>query len=27
MPEEIVKRCVKMFSFVDDVVLDPFTGS
>lgn len=27
MPEEIVKRCVKLFSFVDDVVLDPFTGS
>ncbi len=27
MPEEIVKRCVKLFSFIDDVVLDPFTGS
>jgi site-specific DNA-methyltransferase (cytosine-N4-specific) len=27
MPEEIVKRCVKLFSFVGDVVLDPFTGS
>lgn len=27
MPEEIVKRCVKMFSFVSDVVLDPFTWS
>ena len=27
MPEEIVKRCVKLFSFVNDVVLDPFTGS
>ena len=27
MPEEIVYRCVKLFSFVDDLVLDPFTGS
>jgi len=27
MPEEIVKRCVKMFSFVGDIVLDPFAGS
>lgn len=27
MPEEIVKRCVKLFSFVGDTVLDPFTGS
>lgn len=27
MPEEIVKRFVKMFSFVDGVVLDPFAGS
>jgi len=27
MPEEIVKRLVKLFSFVDDVVLDPFAGS
>lgn len=27
MPEEIVRRCVRMFSFVDDIVLDPFTGS
>ena len=27
MPEEIVRRCVKMFSFYDGVVLDPFTGS
>jgi site-specific DNA-methyltransferase (cytosine-N4-specific) len=27
MPEEIVERCVKMFSFVDDIVLDPFAGS
>ena len=27
MPEEIVYRCVKLFSFVDDVVLDPFAGS
>jgi site-specific DNA-methyltransferase (cytosine-N4-specific) len=27
MPEEIVRRCIKLFSFVDDIVLDPFTGS
>jgi modification methylase len=27
MPEEIVKRCVKLYSFVGDVVLDPFAGS
>jgi modification methylase len=27
MPEEIVKRCVKLYSFVDDIILDPFTGS
>ena len=27
MPEEIVKRCVKLFTFVGDVVLDPFAGS
>jgi site-specific DNA-methyltransferase (cytosine-N4-specific) len=27
MPEEIVERCVKLYSFVDDLVLDPFTGS
>ena len=27
MPEEIVKRCVRLFTYVDDVVLDPFTGS
>ncbi len=27
MPEEIVRRFVKMFSFHDGVVLDPFTGS
>lgn len=27
MPEEIVRRCVRMFSFTDDIVLDPFTGS
>lgn len=27
MPEEIVYRCVRLFAFVDDVVLDPFTGS
>lgn len=27
MPEEIVKRCVKLFTYKDDIVLDPFTGS
>ncbi len=27
MPEEIVKRCVRLFSFVGDTVLDPFVGS
>ena len=27
MPEEIVRRCVKLFTFVEDVVLDPFAGS
>ncbi len=27
MPEEIVRRCVRMFTYVNDVVLDPFTGS
>lgn len=27
MPEEIVRRCVRLFTFVGDVVLDPFAGS
>ena len=27
MPEEIVRRCVRLFSFVGDTVLDPFAGS
>lgn len=27
MPEEIVRRCVRLFSFVGEVVLDPFAGS
>ena len=27
MPEEIARRCIKLYSFVGDVVLDPFTGS
>lgn len=27
MPEEIARRCIRMFSYVDDIVLDPFTGS
>lgn len=27
MPEEIAYRCIRMFSFAGDVVLDPFAGS
>lgn len=27
MPEEIVRRCVKLFSFANETILDPFTGS
>lgn len=27
MPEELVRRCIKLYSFHDDIVLDPFTGS
>ena len=27
MPEEIVRRCVRLYSFVGDLVLDPFCGS
>lgn len=27
MPEEIANRCIRMYSYVDGVVLDPFTGS
>lgn len=27
MPEEIARRCIRLFSFVEDVVLDPFAGS
>ena len=27
MPEEIARRCIRMFSFVGDCVLDPFAGS
>lgn len=26
-PVELARRCIKLFSFVDDVVLDPFLGS
>ncbi|OHD18389.1 MAG: DNA methyltransferase [Spirochaetes bacterium GWD1_27_9] len=26
-PLELPKRCIKLFSFVDDIVLDPFMGS
>ena len=27
MPEEIAYRCIRMFSYVGDTILDPFTGS
>ena len=27
MPEEIPRRLIKLYSFYDDIVLDPFTGS
>ena len=27
MPEEIAYRCIRLFTYVDDVVLDPFAGS
>jgi site-specific DNA-methyltransferase (adenine-specific) len=27
MPEEIARRCIRLYSFHGDVVLDPFTGS
>lgn len=27
MPEEIIRRCVRLYSFKEGVVLDPFTGS
>lgn len=27
MPEEIARRCIRLFTYVGDVVLDPFTGS
>nr|WP_269763531.1 site-specific DNA-methyltransferase [Candidatus Endomicrobium trichonymphae] len=27
MPTEIVRRCVKLFTFEGDLVLDPFAGS
>lgn len=26
-PEELAKRCIKLFSYVNDVVIDPFNGS
>jgi len=26
-PEELVKRCIKMYSYPEDIVLDPFMGS
>ena len=27
MPEELAKRCIRLFTYVGDIVLDPFTGS
>jgi len=27
MPEEIARRCIKLFTFAGDIVLDPFAGS
>ena len=27
MPEEIVRRCIKLYSFVGEIILDPFAGS
>lgn len=27
MPEEIVRRCIRLYSFKEGIVLDPFTGS
>ena len=27
MPEEIARRCIRLFTFVDELVLDPFAGS
>ena len=27
MPEEIARRCIKLYTYVNDIVLDPFTGS
>jgi len=27
MPEEIVRCCVRLFTYVGDTVLDPFAGS
>lgn len=27
MPEEIVKRCIRLFTYIGDTVLDPFVGS
>jgi site-specific DNA-methyltransferase (cytosine-N4-specific) len=27
MPEEIAKRCIKLFTYIGDIVLDPFAGS
>jgi site-specific DNA-methyltransferase (adenine-specific) len=26
-PIELPQRCIKLFSFIDDIVLDPFLGS
>lgn len=26
-PEELPKRCIKLYSYIDDIILDPFIGS
>lgn len=26
-PRELPRRCIKLFSFIDDVIFDPFCGS
>ena len=26
-PRELPKRCIKLFSFIEDTILDPFLGS
>lgn len=26
-PEQLVYRCLKQFTFIDDIILDPFNGA